>query len=48
MAQLTGATPNSYINGVATYYLPNTGDELFPFPQTVIDSNPNLKQNFGY
>jgi hypothetical protein len=48
VAQLTGATPNAYINGVATYYVPNTGDELFPFPQTVLDSNPNLKQNFGY
>jgi hypothetical protein len=48
VAQLTGTTPNAYINGVATYYVPGTGDELFPFPQTVLDSNPNLKQNFGY
>ena len=25
-----------------------SGDELLAFPQTVVDSNPNLKQNFGY
>jgi hypothetical protein len=36
------------IADVASAYLPNTGDELLAFPQTVVDTNPNLKQNFGY
>jgi hypothetical protein len=36
------------IADVASAYVPNTGDELLAFPQTVLDTNPNLKQNFGY
>jgi hypothetical protein len=36
------------IADVASNYAPNTGDELLAFPQTVIDTNPNLKQNYGY
>ncbi len=37
-----------YITDVASNYVPNTGDELMAFPQSVLDTNPNLKQNYGY
>ncbi|WP_324680033.1 RagB/SusD family nutrient uptake outer membrane protein [Hymenobacter sp. GOD-10R] len=36
------------IADVASAYVPGTGDELLAFPQTVVDTNPNLKQNYGY
>jgi hypothetical protein len=42
---LVGST---FIDLLAANYIPNSGDELLAFPQTVVDSNPNLKQNFGY
>jgi hypothetical protein len=38
----------STADGVATFYLPNTGDELFPYSQSILDTSPGLKQNFGY
>lgn len=43
---LTGTS--TFIDLLAANYVPNTGDELLAFPQTVVDTNPNLKQNFGY
>jgi hypothetical protein len=43
---LTGTS--TFIELLAANYVPNTGDELLAFPQTVVDTNPNLKQNFGY
>jgi hypothetical protein len=45
---LTGGTTSTFIDLFAANYVPNSGDELLAFPQTVVDSNPNLKQNFGY
>ena len=39
---------STFINLLAANYAPESGDELLAFPQTVMDSNPNLKQNFGY
>jgi len=38
----------STADGVATFYVPNTGDELFPYSQSILDTSPGLKQNFGY
>jgi hypothetical protein len=43
---LTGTS--TFIDLFAANYVPNSGDELLAFPQTVVDANPNLKQNFGY
>jgi hypothetical protein len=43
---LTGTS--TFIDLFAANYVPNSGDELLAFPQTVVDSNPRLKQNFGY
>lgn len=43
---LTGTS--TFIDLLAANYVPNTGDELLAFPQTVVDTNPNLRQNFGY
>ncbi|WP_022824554.1 RagB/SusD family nutrient uptake outer membrane protein [Hymenobacter norwichensis] len=43
---LTGTS--TFIDLLAANYVPNSGDELLAFPQTVVDTNPNLKQNFGY
>lgn len=43
---LTGTS--AFIDLFAANYVPNSGDELLAFPQTVVDSNPNLKHNFGY
>jgi starch-binding outer membrane protein, SusD/RagB family len=42
------AVSDANIADIGSNYLANTGDELLAFPQTVIDTNPNLKQNFGY
>ena len=44
----TATAPSTFIDLFAANYVPNSGDELLAFPQTVVDSNPNLKQNFGY
>ena len=35
-------------DGVATFYVPNSGDELFPYSQSILDTTPGLMQNFGY
>jgi hypothetical protein len=43
---LTGSS--TFIDLFAANYVPNSGDELLAFPQTAIDANPNLKQNFGF
>lgn len=43
---LTGTS--TFIDLLAANYVPNSGDELLAFPQTVVDANPNLKQNYGY
>ncbi|MCB2409689.1 RagB/SusD family nutrient uptake outer membrane protein [Hymenobacter lucidus] len=45
--QALGGT-STFIELFAANYVPNTGDELLAFPQAVVDTNPNLKQNFGY
>ncbi|TDE15420.1 RagB/SusD family nutrient uptake outer membrane protein [Dyadobacter psychrotolerans] len=37
----------AYITNVAELFEPNQ-KELMPFPQAAINSNPKLKQNFGY
>ncbi|MVN75147.1 RagB/SusD family nutrient uptake outer membrane protein [Hymenobacter sp. HMF4947] len=34
--------------GMAAEYLPGQGKELLPIPQTTLDTDPALKQNFGY
>lgn len=36
------------IANVAADYVPNKGKELLPIPQGSLDTNRNLKQNFGY
>lgn len=43
---LTGTS--TFIDLLAANYVPNSGDELLAFPQTVVDANPNIRQNFGY
>ncbi|MDB5233304.1 MAG: RagB/SusD family nutrient uptake outer membrane protein [Hymenobacter sp.] len=43
---LTGTS--TFIDLLASDYAPNSGDELLAFPQTVVDTNPRLKQNFGH
>ena len=43
---LTGTS--TFIDLLASDYVPNSGDELLAFPQTVVDTNPNLRQNFGH
>ena len=35
-------------DGLATFYVPGTGDELFPYSQSILDTSPGLKQNYGY
>ena len=43
----TAITATSIAN-LASEYRPNAGKELLPIPQTTLDANPNVKQNFGY
>jgi hypothetical protein len=44
-----GTTPTTSRGfGLAAEYLPNLGKELLPIPQTTLDSDAALKQNFGY
>jgi hypothetical protein len=38
----------STADGLATFYVPNTGDELFPYSQSILDTSPGLVQNYGY
>jgi hypothetical protein len=42
------AITDGTIANLASEYKPNAGKELLPIPQTTIDTNPNVKQNFGY
>lgn len=42
------AITDATIANLASEYKPNAGKELLPIPQTTIDTNPNVKQNFGY
>ena len=35
-------------SGLAAEFLPNQGKELLPFPQSTLDADPALMQNFGY
>jgi hypothetical protein len=47
----TGSTTTTTISagtGLAAEYLPGQGKELLPIPQTTLDTDPALKQNFGY
>jgi hypothetical protein len=43
-----GISVNSTGAGMAAEYLPGTGKELLPIPQTTLDTDPAIKQNFGY
>ena len=45
---VSGTTVNSVGSGMAAEYLPGLGKELLPIPQTTLDTDPALKQNFGY
>jgi hypothetical protein len=47
VAWRTAITDGTVAN-LASEYKPNAGKELLPIPQTTIDTNPNVKQNFGY
>ena len=39
---------NSVGSGMAAEYVPGQGKELLPLPQTTLDTDPALKQNYGY
>ncbi|QKG57050.1 RagB/SusD family nutrient uptake outer membrane protein [Hymenobacter sp. BRD128] len=41
-------TVNSTGSGMAAEYAPGQGKELLPIPQTTLDTDPAIKQNFGY
>lgn len=42
------AVTDASIANLASEYRANAGKELLPYPQTTIDTDPNVKQNFGY
>lgn len=44
----SSTTAVSLGNGLAAEYLPNTGKELLPIPQTTLAADNKLVQNFGY
>jgi hypothetical protein len=44
----TTVTVNSTGAGLAAEYVTGQGKELLPIPQTTLDTDPVLKQNFGY
>ena len=44
----TTTTVNSTGTGMAAEYVTGQGKELLPIPQTTLDTDPALKQNFGY
>jgi hypothetical protein len=44
----TTVTVNSTGAGLAAEYVTGQGKELLPIPQTTLDTDPMLKQNFGY
>jgi hypothetical protein len=43
---LTNTRPGG--SGLAADFVPNAGKELMPIPQSTLDTDPNVKQNFGY
>jgi hypothetical protein len=44
-----GTTPVTSVgSGMAAEYVPGQGKELLPIPQTTLDTDPAIKQNFGY
>ena len=45
-AYITNTRPGG--TGLAAEFVPNMGKELLPIPQSTIDTDPNVKQNFGY
>jgi hypothetical protein len=44
----TTTNVNSTGSGMAAEYVAGQGKELLPIPQTTLDTDPALKQNFGY
>jgi hypothetical protein len=44
----TTTTVNSTGTGMAAEYVAGQGKELLPIPQTTLDTDPAIKQNFGY
>jgi hypothetical protein len=44
----TTTSVNSTGTGMAAEYVAGQGKELLPIPQTTLDTDPALKQNFGY
>jgi hypothetical protein len=44
----TAAAITSTGTGLAAEYVPGQGKELLPIPQTTLDTDPAIKQNFGY
>jgi hypothetical protein len=44
----TTTNVNSTGTGMAAEYIAGLGKELLPIPQTTLDTDPALKQNFGY
>ena len=44
----TTVNTNSTGTGMAAEYVTGQGKELLPIPQTTLDTDPALKQNFGY
>lgn len=47
-ATVGSVTVASTGSGLAAEFLPNQGKELLPFPQSTLDADPALMQNFGY
>ncbi|WBA42441.1 RagB/SusD family nutrient uptake outer membrane protein [Hymenobacter canadensis] len=45
-AYITNTRPGG--TGLAADFEPAKGKELMPIPQSTLDTNPNVKQNFGY
>ena len=45
-AYVTNTRPGG--TGLAADFVPNAGKELLPIPQSTIDTDPNVRQNFGY
>ncbi|MGI4866646.1 MAG: RagB/SusD family nutrient uptake outer membrane protein [Janthinobacterium lividum] len=48
VVNVSGTSVNSVGSGMAAEYVPGLGKELLPIPQTTLDTDPALKQNFGY
>jgi hypothetical protein len=48
VVNVSGTSVNSTGAGMAAEYVPGAGKELLPIPQTTLDTDPAIKQNFGY